>query len=463
MNRTMKKYCLFTGLMLSISLCNAQISFIDTGQRLGSGSSNDVALGDLDGDGDLDAFVINGLWNVDESNEIWFNDGNGNFTASTQEFENSKSGEVGLADLDGDGHLDAFIGYFNYVSGQPNEVWFNDGTGYFTDSGQRLGNDNGGVTLADLDNDGDIDAFNWNHIFSDGTSGAHKVWLNDGSGIFTDSGQRLGHGNHTSAAPGDVDGDGDMDILVTFNYNDAGNKIWINDGTAYFTEGQLFSMTHSSEAKFGDLDDDGDLDIFFVHWGGNKIWFNNGSAYFTDSGQELGGSDSESVGLGDFDDDGDLDAFILNAVYQVPETNEIWINDGLGQFTDTGEKPGTDESYDVELGDLDGDGDLDAFIAVTGPNKVWLNISPEGISDDISSDMIRIFSNPITSIFTVVQEKTANNKVDIAIYTLQGGLILFNRFSNAPAVIDLAGLPAGIYLINVKVGTNVYNTKIFKK
>jgi hypothetical protein len=360
-------------LLLPCTMAIAQIQFIDNGQRLGTGSSNDVALGDLDGDGDLDAFVINGQWNVEEPNEVWFNNGDGTFTASDQIFGNSKCGEVGLADLDNDGDLDAFIGYYNYMGGEPDQVWFNDGTGHFTDSGQRLDHRNGGVALADLDNDGDIDAFVCNHVFDDGTNGQLKIWLNNGAGTFTDSGQALGNGNHTGVDLGDLDGDGDIDALVTFNYGAAGNKIWLNDGEGNFTAGQTVSMDFSADAGLGDLDGDGDPDIFITHRGGNKVYLNDGTGQFTSSGQLLGSSDSETVGLGDFDGDGDLDAFVLNAVYQEPRLNEIWINNGEGIFTDSGLRPGLDESYDIELGDLDSDGDLDAFVAITGPNKVWIN------------------------------------------------------------------------------------------
>jgi hypothetical protein len=409
-------------LALSVNHCQAQISFTDSGQRLGNGSSNDVALGDLDGDGDLDAFVINGQWNIEEPNEVWFNDGHGNFTASDQVFGNSKCGEVALADLDGDGDLDVFIGYYNYISGEPDQVWFNDGTGYFTDSGQRLGHRNGGVALADLDNDGDIDAFISNHVFSDGTNGGLKIWLNDSTGHFTDSGQDLGNGNHTSVSLGDVDGDGDIDALVTFNYGQAGNRIWLNDGHAQFTQGPLISTTFSADAKLRDLDGDGDLDIFLTHRGGNKIWLNDGAGHFTDSGQVLGNSETSAVGLGDLDGDGDPDAFVLNAVYQSARPNEIWINNGKGVFTDTGLRPGTNESYDVELGDLDGDGDLDAFVAITGPNKVWINNSTHVGTENLVVPQVSfsIMPNPVIDHATLSFDLEGSGHARIQIYNSLG-------------------------------------------
>jgi hypothetical protein len=127
--------------------------FTDSGQSLGSSDSYDVALGDLDGDGDLDAFVAN----LSQPNTVWLNNGAGAFTDSGQSLGSSNSWDVALGDLDGDGDLDAFVANYN---SQANKVWLNDGTGAFTDNGQNLGNSESlGVALGDVDGDGDLDAF----------------------------------------------------------------------------------------------------------------------------------------------------------------------------------------------------------------------------------------------------------------------------------------------------------------
>ena len=100
-----------------------QVSFTDSGQILGNERSTDVSLGDLDGDGDLDAFVGN-----EGKAEVWFNDGRGAFTNSGLQLDSACSRSVALGDLDDDGDLDAFIAntyFLDEHTGKPNEIWLN--------------------------------------------------------------------------------------------------------------------------------------------------------------------------------------------------------------------------------------------------------------------------------------------------------------------------------------------------
>ena len=78
------------------------------------------------------------------------------------------------------------------------------------------------------------------------------------------------------------------------------------------------------------MDDDGDLDAFIANSEGNKVWINEGNGTFTDSGQSLGSSNSTDVSLGDVDSDGDLDAFVSNWA----QPDKVWINEGR---TDVGD------------------------------------------------------------------------------------------------------------------------------
>ncbi|MCP4540086.1 MAG: VCBS repeat-containing protein [Chloroflexi bacterium] len=365
------------------------LSFVDSGQRLGEGRSCDVSLGDLDGDGDLDAFVVNGMLGKDQS-VVWFNDGGvqggtiGTFTVGEQNMGYGMG--VSLEDLDGDGDLDAFIVSWDDAG----KVWLNDGDGIFVDTGQSLG-DAGGwdVALGDLDGDGNLDAL----IAMDK---ANIVWLNGGDGAFTDTGQRLGKAYTAAVDFDDVDGDGDLDAL-TVGWNEPG-MVWLNDGTGVFTDSSQAltpSYTHIHGMILGDMDGDGDLDAF-MSGAPNQIWFNDGGVQggtpgvFHESEQSLRSLAGDTVALGDLDGDGDLDIYLAVGDWTGSE-DKIWVNDGglqggtPGQFTDSDFPLSDLFSSGVGLGDLDGDGDLDAFV-VHGelgrdsggelPNEVWLNETP---------------------------------------------------------------------------------------
>ena len=109
--------------------------------------AGDLEWGDYDNDGDLDAFVAN-----DGANTVWFNNGSGIFTNSGQTLAAFESWGVALGDVDSDGDLDAYVANW----GSTNIIWLNDGTGSFSDSGHVFSAASSiGISLGDLDNDGE--------------------------------------------------------------------------------------------------------------------------------------------------------------------------------------------------------------------------------------------------------------------------------------------------------------------
>ena len=333
-------------------------SFADAGQDLGFGNSLEVAVGDLDGDGDLDVvFATEG-----GPNTVWFSNGAGVFADSTQTLGNAWSLAVALGDLDGDGDLDAV---FANDSAEPSTVWFNDGTGAFTDSGQVLGySRTTDVAVADVDGDGDLDL-----AFAN-LGVANAVWLNDGSGVFSDSGQSLGSGPTKGVSFADLDGDRDPDLV--FSNDGADDTVWFNDGNGAFSDsGQALGIGRTHGSVLRDLDGDGDVDIAFAGDNeGDTIWFNDGFGTFSDSGQVLGLGHSRSIDAGDLDGDGDLDLVFGDHI----GANTVWLNDGTATFTDSTQRLGANATEGMVLADLDGDGDLDAVAANDGDsNRVWLN------------------------------------------------------------------------------------------
>ena len=331
---------------------NGLLGTFAVGEGLGSNSSIDVALGDLNGDGHLDAMVAN----VFGPNVVWLSNGDGTFTQGAG-LGGSLSYDVALGDLNGDGHLDAMVANYN----QANVVWLNNGNGTFT--GEGLGGAaSTGVALGDLNGDGHLDAMVAN------VDQANRVWINNGNGTFA-PGAGLGGSSSYAIALGDLNGDGHLDAMAA-NY-DQPNVVWLNNGNGAFTPGAGLGGSASRDIALGDLNDDGHLDAMVANEMSqpNVVWLGNSNGTFT-QGAGLGGSLSQDVALGDLNGDGYLDAMVANHGHP----NRVWLGNSNGTFTQ-GAGLGGSYSWGMALGDLDGDGDLDAMVANQGSqaNRVWLN------------------------------------------------------------------------------------------
>ena len=352
---------------VEVTAC-ATFTFTDSGQALGPFDSRKVEFGDVDGDGDLD--IVEATQNG-QANKVFSNDSTGTFTDSGEALGSFDTHGLSLGDLNGDGSIDVF----SVVRSAGNRVYTNDGAGSFTDTAQSLGTfQSFDVRVGDVDGDGDLDAVVANTIAAPGTP--NRIYVNDGLGSFSDSGQMLGTNNSEGVDLGDIDGDGDLDAVFC-NYTVAGsdpaNRIHFNNGPGVFTiSGQTLGSVDTRSAALGDVDGDGDLDVVFGNRAvGNSIYANDGFGVFTDTAQSLGSSRSFYVKLGDLDGDSDLDVVFAN---ENNEANRVYTNAGAGVFSSF-QTLGNGDSTGVALGDVDADGDLDVTFANEGAqaNPVWIN------------------------------------------------------------------------------------------
>lgn len=219
-----------------------------------------VSLGDLDGDGDLD-LVTNNLY--DKRVLVFLNPGDGAFDQYTQYLADDSygAGNHALADVNGDGYLDLIVAL---NADNAIELFLNRGDGTFESHAKfpAEGELPIPVAAADLDGDGFPDL-----VVGHDWSETVAVFFNDGGGGFATPGAPYELPKDVYTDPwwivvGDVDGDGDLDIVVTSGF--AGQfHVLRNTGHRQFTvEGPFpFGPGHPEVAALGDLDGDGDLDL----------------------------------------------------------------------------------------------------------------------------------------------------------------------------------------------------------
>jgi hypothetical protein len=280
-------------------------------------------VGDLDHDGDLDLFITCDTYdNHTRRSQVYLNDGRGVFDSADQGLPDlALSGNSAvLADVDGDGDLDAIVEYFE----APYRVYWNDGHGIFPNSSGLPVADDAMLAWGDLNGDGHVD------VFAKEPGVGYRTLLNDGRGQFgerwqmPDSAETLRGG----VALGDLDGDGDLDAVVANGVQSTTypTRVFLNDGTGCFADsGQGLGLTKSAWLGLGDLNGDGHADLYISNlgWPG-EVWYNDGTGRFSDSGLRLGGDGMTRIGaLGDLDNDGDLDIFVS---YFGDGSCEVWFN-----------------------------------------------------------------------------------------------------------------------------------------
>jgi VCBS repeat-containing protein len=360
-------------------------NFVVSDLNGGALTSAHIALGDVDGDGDLDALIANAGYgeidgNIDESgapNQLLLNDGSGDFVVSDLPGGELTSAYIALGDVDGDGDLDALVANLDTTEGEegaPNQLLINDGSGNFVASELLGGELNSAViALGDMDGDGDLDAVVGNLRHSIDEDAFTQLLTNDGSGNFTASDLPGGNVESGSIAIGDVDGDGDLDVLLANAFGT--NQLLTNDGTGNFTASELDGGARNSiKVALGDVDGDGDLDAVITNGGGdpNQLLINDGNGDFAASDfLSPDNAVTSGVALGDIDGDGDLDTLIADFF---PDAVELWINDGSGDFAAAPNAFVIVDGFSVALGDVDGIGAVDA--------NGFPNINQDGLLPD---------------------------------------------------------------------------------
>ena len=229
------------------------------------------------------------------------------------------------------------------------------GTGRFAFAQVLPSSDSVSAALGDFDRDGDLDLFEVN-------DGPNQVYLNRGDASFL-SAQGLVSVTSRDVALGDLDKDGDLDAAEA---NDGSSRVYLGNGDGTFLNGHTFAPADSRGVALGDFNKDGKLDVLEANAGASRIYLGNGDGKFR-PGPTFAEADSADVAVGDFDKDGDLDVLEVNK-----GKSQVYLNKGKGQF-----KPGHTfaevDSVQVAVGHLNKDGKLDVVEVDARSVQVYLN------------------------------------------------------------------------------------------
>ena len=262
-------------------------------------------------------------------------------------------------------------------------------------------------TAVDIDNDGDLDIAwaNGQGYSSQGTALPVRIYVNNGSGSFTDETATRAAGItgwYRGVEAGDVDRDGDWDLVLANDFNKR-PQLLINNGAGVFsdqTATRLPTFTMSSaRAQFGDVDNDGDLDLVFCNNGTTRfgsgqprMYLNDGTGTFADATANLPvGNVAEQMDILFFDVDNDLDLDLdLIGINAGPSNGELLLkNNGDGTaWTNVSSSitpnPTTDDN-DSRFFDLDMDGDLDLVVGSLGAReRIYLNNGTGAFAENTS-------------------------------------------------------------------------------
>ena len=301
--------------------------------------------GDYDNDGRSDLFVLGY-----PSNRLYRQDENGRFTDVTQAAAlpaaRALARTAAFVDVDHDGDLDIVIGglaslpqafapggartFPDAFAPGSNQLLRNDGNGRFSDVTRDAGVAAAGHAVAivptDFDNHRDVD------LLVVGYGGRPSLFSNLRDGAFRDVASETGlpaDGPYTAVAAGDVNKDGATDFF--FGRRGAGGLLAMSDGSNRFTVADAPADTRDAVAsQFVDYDNDGLLDLLVLTPRGARLWRNAGQSWMDVGARALpaaarsGDDPPVSMALGDLDGDGDIDAVVRLASGRI----RVWRNDG---------------------------------------------------------------------------------------------------------------------------------------
>jgi hypothetical protein len=352
-----------------------------------------MTVDDLDGDGDLDVLVPRP--EQYSASALW-NNGSGSFTleADYEPVEWDEASFIARADLDGDGDLD-FVYTYDFIGVC---TALNNGDGTYADGACVFSKGPSVSTLqiGDLNADGFVDLVG---LPSQGFFESEiSVYLNDGTGGFIYSDEYGFFDETMSVSVGDLDQDGDTDLVVGYSnrFGDGGASILFNDGNGAFDDEELVlgDELGVGGVRITDITGDGLLDLLYTISLADRagVLVGRGADGFVLPEQIAADANDDDFELFDADLDGDADLISAD-----PSTGELLVSMSLrnGQFADASRYPAGESAYLRGVADFNGDSYTDVLLAtpssspvVEGAHAVLLNNGNGTFGGPLSSELL---------------------------------------------------------------------------
>jgi hypothetical protein len=300
---------------------------------------------------------------------------------------------ITLADYDNDGDLDAYVANGFTSSPEANFLYRNNGDGTFTDVAESAGAADAqgcGLTVSsgDYDNDGNRDIFVGDND-QNGNS-LHTLLHNNGDDTFTDvtSQARLDQRyDGGSVAWVDYDKDGWLDLYCAGRYRNT-RRFYHNNRNGTFTEvtSSIGLQDGGCTVAFADINNDGYPDFYAGNESNPSLYLNNRGSNFTDIAVQAGLRLSGIPVWGDFNNDGYVDLFIASSQ---SASSALYRNNGDGTFTDVTKQAGVSNSLggwfvSAALGDYNNDGYLDIYV-MSNPSNLLYHNNGDGTFVEVAS------------------------------------------------------------------------------
>lgn len=358
-------------------------------------------------------------------------------------FEGVVVSSVAFSDVNNDGYVDVLITGNNNSSIKIAKLYTNDGTGNFT---EIINTPFDGVWSSSIDF-ADVNGDGYEDVLITGENNSQfriaKLYINDGTGNFMEMINTPFDGvRRSSIGFSDVNDDGNQDVLITGlnNSEQKITKLYVNDGLGNFTEimNTPFIQVSRSAIAFSDINSDGYEDVLITGWDNSqekiaKLYINDGIGNFT----EIVDTPFDGVSIGDIafsDINGNSypDVLITGSNNNSESISKLYINNGLGNFTEVEDTPFPGVVIgSVAFSDINNDGSNDVFI--TGENygtlitKLYTNDGMGNFTEILDTPF-----EPVRSSSVAPSDVNGDGKVDVLITGAAGpGVVIAKLYINS--------------------------------